>query len=438
MKNSGIMWIGDIPNDYQIIKMRFLIQDYKSGPFGSSLILDELEQNGDILVYTPEHISSLSTNLEKNYYLPTERLDSMSQFLVKEGDILFPIVGSLGRAMIVDSSMPKGIINQRLAKFRINNTKINNRFFMWLFANSEFFYPYIEISCRGSFIVNLTKGIINDMPCVIPPMETQIKIADFLDQRCSRINELIAKQEAIIEKLKEYRFSIISEVVTKGLDPNVKLKDSGIEWIGDIPNTWSIGRIKYNYYLKGRIGWQGLKADEFISEGPYLVTGTDFLDGRVNWESCYHITEERYNEAPEIHVLNGDLLITKDGTVGKVAYIDDKPDKVSLNSHLLIMRPYNSNYNNRFLFWVIQSSVFRDFFGLTQNGTIMASLSQEKINSFRYAMPNYSEQVEIADFLAEKCKAINSKIASMQQIIDRLKEYKKALIYEVVTGKKEI
>lgn len=212
-----------------------------------------------------------------------------------------------------------------------------------------------------------------------------------------------------------------------------KMKDSGVEWIGEIPENWKVGRIKYNYYLKGRIGWQGLKADEFIEEGPFLVTGTDFKNGKVNWETCYHISEERYLEAPEIHVRVGDLLITKDGTVGKVAYIDEKPKKVSLNSHLLIMRPLNNQYNNRFLFWVIQSPVFDKYFLLSQNGTIMASLSQEKINDFSFALPSPESQKRIADYLDKKCTKIDAIIVHQEEIVEKLKEYKLSIITEAVT-----
>lgn len=212
-----------------------------------------------------------------------------------------------------------------------------------------------------------------------------------------------------------------------------EMKDSGVEWIGEIPIDWNVGRIKYNYYLKGRIGWQGLKADEFIDEGPYLVTGTDFEGGKVNWNTCYHISQERYDEAPEIHVNIGDLLITKDGTVGKVAFIDDKPEQVSLNSHLLIMRPLNEKYNNRYLFWVIQSPVFDKYFGLSQNGTIMASLSQEKINDFSFALPSENVQKRIVGYLDSKCAKIDSIIEKQQAIIEKLKEYKLSVITEAVT-----
>ena len=212
-----------------------------------------------------------------------------------------------------------------------------------------------------------------------------------------------------------------------------KLKDSGVEWIGEIPTDWSIGRIKYNFYLKGRIGWQGLKADEFVDNGPFLVTGTDFENGNVNWSKCYHISEERYMEAPEIHVENGDLLVTKDGTVGKVAYINNKPEKVSLNSHLLLIRPNSQLYYNKFLFWVIQSPIFDKYFSLSQNGTIMASLSQEKINNFSFPLPGMETQQCIADYLDRKCSQIDAIIARQREVIEKLKAYKLSVITEAVT-----
>lgn len=210
-------------------------------------------------------------------------------------------------------------------------------------------------------------------------------------------------------------------------------KPSGINWIGDIPSHWEKCRIKQHYYLKGRIGWQGLKADEFIEYGPYLVTGTDFRNGRVNWSLCYHISEERYNEAPEIHVEIGDLLITKDGTVGKLALIEDKPEKVSLNSHLLIIRPLKHNLRNRFLYYVLESNVFKNYTEHQQSGSIMASLSQEKIGEFCYYLPPVNEQEAIAAWLDEKCQAIDAAIAKVDREIELIDELKQSEISRVVT-----
>lgn len=210
-------------------------------------------------------------------------------------------------------------------------------------------------------------------------------------------------------------------------------KPSGIEWIGEIPSHWKYIPVKYFFYLKGRIGWQGLKADEFKDDGPHLVTGTDFENGRVNWEKCYRITEERFNEAPEIHVKEGDLLITKDGTVGKLVYIEDKPEKVSLNSHLLIIRPLKDFISNKYIFWYCHSKIFKDYSGLIQDGSIMASLSQEDFSNFRVLVPPLSEQEGIAAWLDEKCGEIDAAIAKVDREIELIDELKQSEISRVVT-----
>lgn len=210
-------------------------------------------------------------------------------------------------------------------------------------------------------------------------------------------------------------------------------KDSGVEWIGEIPVGWKTARMGTSCYLKGRIGWQGLKAEEFIDDGPYLVTGTDFCNGRVNWKTCYHISQDRFEEAPEIHVRNGDLLITKDGTIGKVALICDAPNAVSLNSHLLLMRPLDGQIDSRFLFWVLSGEEFSHYTDISQSGTIMASLSQDKIARFIYALPSVVEQQAIADYLDVKTAEIDGLVADCEREVELLQEYRKAVISEAVT-----
>lgn len=212
-----------------------------------------------------------------------------------------------------------------------------------------------------------------------------------------------------------------------------KMKPSGIEWIGDVPENWYMIKLKYFSYLKGRIGWQGLTADEFIDEGPYLITGTDFENGRIQFDRSYHISDERYNEAPEIQLKEGDLLVTKDGTVGKMAYVDMLPDKASLNSHLLLIRPLENKFDNRFLFWLMSSSVFSGYTEYAQDGTVMASLSQEKIGNFIAYFPEITEQQAIADFLDKECAQIDSIAADLEKQIALLQQYKKSLITETVT-----
>ena len=140
-----------------------------------------------------------------------------------------------------------------------------------------------------------------------------------------------------------------------------QMKPSGVAWIGDIPESWDTKRVKYLATLKGRIGWQGLTSDEYIDEGPYLITGVDFQNGGIDWRSCVHISDRRWEEASEIQIENGDLLITKDGTVGKVAIVSNLQGRASLNSGVLLIRT-GSEYDKRFLFWVLQSEEFWTWF----------------------------------------------------------------------------
>lgn len=212
-----------------------------------------------------------------------------------------------------------------------------------------------------------------------------------------------------------------------------KYKDSGIHWIGFMPTDWNIQAMKHLFYMKGRIGWQGLKADEFVNDGPYLVTGTDFENGKVVWDRCYHITKERYEEAPEIHVKESDLLITKDGTIGKLAYIDVLPGETSLNSHLLIIRPVSPNITNKFTYWLLQSDMFKRYTKLTQSGSIMESLSQEKIANFKFPLPPLAEQRAIVAYLDDKTSKMDECIRLLELQKADLIDYRKALISETVT-----
>lgn len=211
------------------------------------------------------------------------------------------------------------------------------------------------------------------------------------------------------------------------------MKSSEIAWIGDIPKSWSIKRVKYLATLKGRIGWQGLTSDEYTDEGPYLITGIDFENGKVNWDNCVHISRERWEEATEIQIQNGDLLITKDGTVGKVAIVSGLNDLASLNSGVLVIRT-NSDFDRRFLFWVLQSEEFWVWFRLKNAGnSTIIHLYQNDFAEFCYTYPKTIEQTLIADFLEEQCKKIDIIATDIEKQIEILQKYKKSLIIETVT-----
>ena len=250
MKDSGVKWIGEIPREWGLSKIKYEITGYKAGPFGSSLITDKLDHEGEIVVYTPEHVALMSDSCDNDLFLPKERRYEMSQFIVKEGDIIFPIVGSLGRAMRISSKMKNGIINQRLAKFRLKSEKVFEEYFMWLFSRSSFYKTYIDVFQRGTIIVNLTKSIVNEMPLPLPPISEQKAIADYLDKKCEEIDGLLEDLAAEVKTLTEYKKSIIAETVTHGLNPNAPMKAVSLGWIEQIPKQWEVARIASVYSVR--------------------------------------------------------------------------------------------------------------------------------------------------------------------------------------------
>ncbi|HEM6578021.1 restriction endonuclease subunit S [Streptococcus suis] len=212
-----------------------------------------------------------------------------------------------------------------------------------------------------------------------------------------------------------------------------RMKDSGIEWIGEVPEEWGITKIKFTTQLNGRIGWQGLTSAEYKEEGPYLITGTDFLDGKINFETAVHIDEKRWFEAKQIQVENGDLLITKDGTVGKVAIIEGLNEKASLNSGVLRIQT-TENISRRFLFYVLKSDVFWLWFNYTNSGaSTILHLYQNVFDEFSFTFPNVSEQNQIADFLDKKVAQLDKVKSLLEEQIKTLEDYRQSLIYETVT-----
>lgn len=215
------------------------------------------------------------------------------------------------------------------------------------------------------------------------------------------------------------------------------MKDTKIKWIGDIPDDWDVIKVKYNCSLKGRIGWQGLTTEEYIDEGPFLITGTDFDDGVINWNSCVHVSEWRWEQALEIQVREGDLLITKDGTVGKVAIVTDIQDKTTLNSGVMVIRPTEPSYETRFLYYVLKSEEFWKWFNYINSGsTTISHLYQHDLNHFYFAVSSLPEQRDIAAFLDKKCEQIDKIIASVKKQIELLRQSKASLIYEKTSGSK--
>ena len=272
----------------------------------------------------------------------------------------------------------------------------------------------------------------------LPPLSEQTKIANFLDKKCAQIDSIIEESKKSIEEYKSWKQSVIFEAVT-GKNLSCKKKDSGIEWLGEIPENFIITRIKHIATLAGRIGWQGLTSQEYSDEGCYLITGINFSNGEINWESCVRVPYSRWEEASQIQIENGDLLITKDGTVGKVAIVNNMPDKTSLNSGVLLIRQNKKVCSTRFLFWILQSNVFWKWFNYINAGnSTIIHLYQHDFSNFSFPNPSIEIQNEISNYLDAKCAQIDSLISEKQSLIKDLAEYKKSLIFEAVTGKRRV
>lgn len=432
MKDSGIEWIDKIPKEWEIIRVKDKYYfntgftpdtknpEYYNDEDGYEWVTISDINNGKINSPT---ISLISRDYVKNNFCKQ----------VPKGCLLYSFKLSIGQTAITDRPL---FTNEALASF-IPSPNTNIRFLNYSSSLIEF---NANTNIYGAKILN--QQLINNAYIVFPPLNEQKQIADFLDHKCSEIDALRLEIEKEIATLKEYKKSIITEAVTKGLNKNVPMKDSNIKWIDSIPNLWQVIRLKYAYWLKGRIGWQGLRADEFVENEncPYLITGTDFDEGHIDWSGCVHITEERFSQDSFIHVKENDLLITKDGTIGKVAIAKKCPEKVSLNTGVLIMRN-TRNYKciNKYIYYIISSNQFFDWYKLNHSGnSTIKHLNQEKFYNFQFTLPRYTEQKQIADYLDRKCSKINDIIKAKNKQLSTLDEYKKSLIYEYVTGKKEV
>ena len=206
-------------------------------------------------------------------------------------------------------------------------------------------------------------------------------------------------------------------------------KDSGVEWVGEIPVGWDIKKIKHRCYVKGRVGWKGLKSSEFLLAGfSYLVTGTDFEGGKVNWKGCYHIDKGRYEEDPYIQLQEHDLLITKDGTIGKLAIINKLDKPACLNSGIFVIRSVNKDFSTRYLYWVLMSNIFFQFNKYTSYGSTIQHLYQNVFIEFSFGFPSVEEQTAITNFLDHKTAEIDELIAQKERLLELYEEEKTTII----------
>lgn len=210
-------------------------------------------------------------------------------------------------------------------------------------------------------------------------------------------------------------------------------KQTGIPWLGELPQDWSIKKIKHSTYLKGRVGWKGLTSEEYLDDGyAYLVTGTDFSTKFIDWRACHCVDQVRYEDDPFIQLQDGDLLITKDGTIGKLAIVSGLDRPACLNSGIFLVRP-KSDYTTEFMFWVLQSESFARFCDLSSMGSTIQHLYQNVFEDFSFPVPSKDEQSAIVATLNRETSKIDALVAEQEKLLTLLAEKRQATILHAVT-----
>jgi len=313
-----------------------------------------------------------------------------------------------------------------------------NAKFLWRLVQSDEFVNTVVAYSEGVGYPAINPGRLGNLFTWLPPLPEQCAIATFLDRETAKINALIAKKERLVELLQEKRAALISQAVTKGLDPAVPMNDSGVDWLGEIPASWTINKIGIECIVKARLGWKGLKASEYVDEG-YIFLATPNIKGReIDFQNVNYITAERYFESPEIMLKVGDVLIAKDGsTLGITSVIRYLPNPATVNSSIAVIRP-DQSLDSIFLYWFLSANYIQGFIQRMKDGMGVPHLFQADLRKFVVLVPPLTEQQAIANYLDHETAKIDALISRIREGIEKLKEYSTALISAAVTGKIDV
>jgi len=431
-KDSGVEWIGQIPSEYSTIPIKHLIKNIIDNRGRTP----DLEDEG-IPYVEVKHVNKCGKHpTEKTTrFISKETYDNFLRKYLKEGDVLYTTVGTLGRTSIIPKDF-YGCIIQNVVGFRINEKCLSTLFYYILNSKigNHLIYDIVRGNIQGS--VKVTDFI--QQKIVIPPNNEQTQIVSFLDTKTQKIDELIEKTEQKIKLLKEKRTSLINHCVTKGLNPNVEMKDSGVEWIGEIPSNWEIVPLKFLGDFQNGIG----KGSEFFGSGfPFMNYGDVYnneitpisVDGKVQSDE---IERERYS------VLRGDVFFTRTSEskddIGVSSVCLKTLDESVFSGFVIRFRFFDNSHIPEYSRYHFQTHWKKVFIESKMNIVTRSSLSQQVLGQLPVLIPSNEEQTQIVEYLDEKTQKIDSTIEKETQRIELLKEYRQSLISEVVTGKVDV
>ena len=421
-KESGVKWIGAVPRSWKIKRLKY-VADLNMGQSPPSK-----EYNSD-QIGTP----FLQGNAEFGLHHPTPKIYCpTAKKHASPSDILLSVRAPVGAINIADQEYG---IGRGLCAIRPRMNQLERRYAKYLLKVVR---TELYVVATGSTYDAVTVDEVSNLTCVVPPLSEQTQIANFLDRKTEQIDELIRIKERQIELLQEQRTALINQTVTKGLDPNVEMKPSGVEWIGKIPAHWKVNRLKHIAKILPSNVDKHIYSDEIqvrlcnytdVYYNDYITVDTVLAKG-----SC------KESEFTKFALRKGDVIITKDSEtpddIGVPTYVKDDLDSVVCGYHLTMIRPLACR--GEYIFRFIQSDRTRRYFEVNSNGITRYGLGKASIENLLLPIPTDSEQKQIANFLDHKTKQADELIATEQQKIELLKEYRQSLISEAVTGKIDV
>lgn len=432
-----------VPKGYKLTEVGILPTDWdcKSlGDLGDVVRGGSPRPAGDPKFFNGSFIPWLTvaslTNIPKSKMHVTDTATYLTELGSKQSRTLQPdtlIISNSGATLGVAKILGiKCCANDGIAA--IINQKLGHKPFLVHYINTQTQQLHDSVA-TGNGQPNLNTELIRNIQVPFPPLEEQTAIANALSDVDVLINEL----EKLIAKKQAIKTATMQQLLTgkKRLPEFAKNEDGTAKVykkteLGEIPEDWQSLSLGSDAVLKARIGWQALTTKEYQTSGDFfLVTGTDFDAGLVKWERCFHVSEWRYKQDTNIQLKEGDVLVTKDGTIGKVGYVPKLTKPATLNSGVFVIRPKRESFEPRFLFYILTSRLFDDFITRITAGSTITHLYQKDFVNFEFFAPEKSEQIAIATILSD----MDSDIQALEQRLSKTCQIKQGMMQELLTGK---
>ncbi|MGG6175592.1 restriction endonuclease subunit S [Pantoea allii] len=435
-KESGVEWLGEIPQSWDVTRLKYIASIYGRIGFRGYTVDDIVGEGEGAIVLSPSNIVDEKLSLEKKTFLRWEKYFESPEIIVKENDILLVKTGSTyGKSTIIMALSEPMTINPQMAL--IKKIVVEPRFLAYWF-NTSLIKSKIEIVNTGSGMPTMTQENINNFPVLIPPNNFDVFIADFLDHETAKIDNLLEKQRQLIELLKEKRQAVISHAVTKGLNPDVPMKDSGVEWLGEVPEHWIVRRLKHTANLQSGIPkGKDLTGKNSISVPMLRVANVQ--DGYLDLEDVHAIDIEP-SQLERYLLRDGDVLMNEGGDndqLGRGAVWTASIDNCIHQNHVFAIRP--QNIESDWLDMLTRAAYAKfHFYRVAKQSTNLASISSTNIKETPLLIPPVEERMEILKFIKLQLGRLKkSEELSVNQVA-LLQERRAALISAAVTGKIDV